>query len=56
MAVKVVGTHQQTQDGVEHADGSGMIVRDGHLFVIESGDRAAAIYAPGQGLWAEVTK
>jgi hypothetical protein len=56
MPVKVVGSDVRTQDGVEHAEGVNVNINNGHLVVIATGPRTIAIYAPGQWLWAEVTK
>jgi hypothetical protein len=56
MAVKVVGNDVRTHDGIEHADGNDIAVREGHLFVLAGGPRTVAVYAPGQWLWAEVTQ
>jgi hypothetical protein len=58
MAIKVYPT--ETNDTHEHADGTGLDVRDGHLFVtVGNGAQPShriAVYAPGKWDRAEATK
>jgi hypothetical protein len=51
----IIGDPQRQGSTIQHGDGTGIDIRDGHLVVV-SGVDTVAIYAPSRWLRAEVTK